>query len=205
MSNTIVLILCAFSKASLFFINIPFLLATPDDTTIASGVAKPKLHGHATTKIETKTLSAVPKSLEIISHDINETIAIIITTGTKYPLILSAIFAIGAFVLVASTTSLTISETVDSFPIFCASYLIVPSKFILPAITFEPFSLLTGMLSPVIKDSFICVIPSTIIPSTAIFSPGLQITISPFFIYFIVIMYSFLSFLSTSFLGLFVI
>ena len=32
----------------------------------------------------------------------------IITAGTKYPLTLSAILAIGAFVLVASTTNLTI-------------------------------------------------------------------------------------------------
>ena len=50
----------------------------------------------------------------------------------------------------------------------------------LPAITFEPFSLFTGTLSPVINDSLICVVPSVISPSTAIFSPGLHITISPF-------------------------
>ena len=68
--------------------------------------------------------------------NLNEIIAIednglnttkIITTGTKNPLILSAIFAIGAFVFVASTTNLTISETVDSLPIFSALYFIVPS------------------------------------------------------------------------------
>ena len=44
-------------------------------------------------------------------------IAIIITVGTKYPETLSAIFAIGAFVLLASITALTISDIVDSFPI----------------------------------------------------------------------------------------
>ena len=49
------------------------------------------------------------------------------TAGTKYPEILSAIFAIGAFVLLASITSLTISDTVDSFPIFSALYFINPS------------------------------------------------------------------------------
>ena len=84
--------------------------------------------------------------------------------------------------LVACATSLTISETVDSFPIFSALYFIVPSKFTLPAITFEPISLFTGLLSPVMNDSFICVLPSTTSPSTAIFSPGLQITMSPFWI-----------------------
>ena len=45
-----VLTLCAFSKLSLFFIRIPSLLATPEETTIASGVASPKLQGQATTK-----------------------------------------------------------------------------------------------------------------------------------------------------------
>lgn len=50
----------------------------------------------------------------------------------------------------------------------------------LPAITFAPFPLFTGTLSPVINDSFMCVVPSIISPSTAIFSPGLQITMSPF-------------------------
>ena len=41
--------------------------------------------------------------------------------------ILSAILAIGAFVAVAFATNLTISETVDSLPIFSALYFIVPS------------------------------------------------------------------------------
>ena len=50
----------------------------------------------------------------------------------------------------------------------------------LPAITLLPTSLLTGLLSPVINASSVWVLPFVIIPSTAIFSPGLQITISPF-------------------------
>lgn len=53
-------------------------------------------------------------------------IAIIITVGTKYPLTISASFAIGAFVLVASITSFTISDIVDSFPILSALYSIYP-------------------------------------------------------------------------------
>ena len=50
-----------------------------------------------------------------------------ITVGTKYPETLSVIFAIGTFVLLASTTNLTISDTVDSFPIFSALYSRYPS------------------------------------------------------------------------------
>ena len=127
MSKHIVFILCAFSNASLVFTNIPFLLAFPDEITIANGVARPKLHGHATTNIVTNMFIAVAKFLLIANHIINAIIAIIIIVGTKYPLILSVTFAIGALVFVASTTNLTISDTVDSFPIFSALYFIVPS------------------------------------------------------------------------------
>lgn len=59
----------------------------------------------------------------------------VITIGTNTPLTLSAILAIGAFVFVASTTSLTISDIVEFFPIFSALYKTSPSKFIAPATT----------------------------------------------------------------------
>ena len=52
---------------------------------------------------------------------------IAITTGTNIPDTLSAILLIFAFVLLASTTSLTISDIVDSFPILSALYSIYPS------------------------------------------------------------------------------
>ena len=95
--------------------------------TIASGVASPRLQGQATTNTVTKVLNAVPKSYPKIRYMAKLIIAITITIGTKYPEILSAILAIGAFVLLASTTNFTISDTVDSFPIFSALYFINPS------------------------------------------------------------------------------
>ena len=101
LSNTTVLIFEAFSNISLFFTNIPLLAHIPSLITIASGVAKPKLHGHATTNTVTNVLNAVPKSYPKIKYAIKLIIAIIITTGTKYPEIWSAILAIGAFVLLA--------------------------------------------------------------------------------------------------------
>ena len=127
LSNTIVFTLCAFSKASLFFISIPFLLDSPDAITIDKGVANPKLHGQATTKTDINTLIAHETSLFIAYHIIPDRTAIIIITGTNIPLILSAILAIGAFVEVASTTNFTISDTVEFLPIFSALYSIVPS------------------------------------------------------------------------------
>ena len=75
--------MCAFSRLSLFFIKIPSLLATPDDTTMASGVANPRLHGHATTKTVINTFMAKPKVWPITSHTIADTTANIIIAGTK--------------------------------------------------------------------------------------------------------------------------
>lgn len=126
-------ILEAFSNISLFFTNIPLLAHNPSLTTIASGVANPRLQGQATTNTVINVLNAVPKSYPKIKYTIKVTIAIAITDGTKYPEILSVIFAIGAFVLLASTTSFTYSDTVDSLPILSALYFINPSKFKLPA------------------------------------------------------------------------
>ena len=122
MSNIITFVFPAFSKVSLFFTSIPFVAHFPSLTTIASGVAKPRLQGHATTKTDINAFIALPNSNPNIKYTINVTTAIIITAGTKYELALSASFAIGAFVFVASTTSLTISDIVESFPIFSALY-----------------------------------------------------------------------------------
>ena len=47
-------IFSAFSRVSLFLTKIPLLAHTPSLTTIASGVASPKAHGHATTNTVTK-------------------------------------------------------------------------------------------------------------------------------------------------------
>ena len=118
---------CAFSNISLFFTNIPLLAHKPSLTTIASGVAKPKLQGHATTNIVTNVERAILKSCPKHKYTKNVIIAIIITVGTKYPETVSAILAIGAFVLLASITNLTISDIVDSFPIFSALYSKYPS------------------------------------------------------------------------------
>ena len=115
------------SKVSLDFTNIPLLLQFPIATTIASGVANPSAHGHATTKTLTRAKIDSFISFVIIKFKINDINAIINIAGTKYPLILSAILAIGAFVFVASTTIFTILEILESLPIFSALYSIYPS------------------------------------------------------------------------------
>ena len=76
-----------------------------------------------------------------------EIVAIPITVGTKYALILSASLAIGAFEPWASSTSLIIFDRVVSLPIASVLKVKLPFLLILPPITFELIVFSTGMLS----------------------------------------------------------
>ena len=71
---------------------------------MATGVASPNAHGQLITKTEIPLARAKPISFPSISQPIIVTIAIKITAGTNIPEILSATFAIGAFVAAASLT-----------------------------------------------------------------------------------------------------
>ena len=102
------------------------------------------------------------------------------TTGTNISDTLSATLAIGAFVADASLTICIICERVVSSPTLVASHLRNPELFIVAADTMSPGPLSTGMLSPVSADSSTALIPSSIIPSTGMLSPGRTTKISPF-------------------------
>ena len=96
-------------------------------TTIARGVASPSPQGQATTNIVTNVIKLCEKLFPNIKYIIKVIIAIKITDGTKNPDTLSAIFCIEVFVPVDSITNFTISDIVDSFPIFSALYSKYPS------------------------------------------------------------------------------
>ena len=83
-----------------------------------------------------------------------------------------------------------IFESVVSFPILFDFTFINPEKFIVPLCTKSPFLLSFGTLSPVKADSSIEASPSTMMPSTGIFSPGLIIKISSRLISSILIVFS---------------
>ena len=179
MSNTIVFILWVVSRASPPFISIPFSAPFPVPTIIAVGVARPSAHGQAITKTAINTVRENTTSFPDINHASPATIAITTTTGTKYPAIISASFAIGAFEPWASSTNLIICEIAVSLPTFSALNLIVPFLFILAPTTELPIFFSTGILSPVNIDSSTEVWPSITVPSTGILEPGLTIIISP--------------------------
>ena len=149
-------------------------------TIIATGVASPSAHGQLITSTDIPLASAKPKLCPAISHAIIVITAIVITAGTNTPDTLSATLAIGALVAAASLTICIICESVVSSPTLVARHFMKPDRLIVAADTLSSSALSTGILSPVRADSFTALLPSTTIPSTGIFSPGLTTNMSSF-------------------------
>ena len=120
LSSTTVFRLWAVSSASADLIRIPLVAPRPVPTMIAVGVASPRAHGQDTTSTAIPIDRANSRPYPASSQTTVETIAIVITIGTKTPLTLSASFAIGAFELVASSTRRTIWASAVSFPTLVA-------------------------------------------------------------------------------------
>ncbi len=179
LSNTMVSTKCSNSKLSADFIKMPFSAPFPVPTIIATGVANPNAHGHDITKTAIPIVNANSKLCPTSNHIIMVIKAIIITLGTNTPLTLSAIFDIGAFELLASSTNFMICESVVLSPTFVAFIFKYPFLLIVPETTLSPIVFSTGMLSPVILDWSTVEFPSSITPSTGILPPGLIVIMSP--------------------------
>ena len=158
--------------------RIPFFAPTPFPTMIATGVASPKAQGQLITKTATPRESAEENSAPLPSTMKNVSKATPITKGTKTAEILSAIREIGAFVAAALETISMIWERLVSFPTLRALPVIKPERFKVPAESFAPSSLSTGMDSPVSADSSTAVLPERTMPSTGICSPGFTRNVS---------------------------
>ena len=72
----------AFSNTSPLRKNIPFLAHKPFATTFTSGTARPKAHGHATTRIVTKCVRESAKDVPTSKCIMNVNMAITIIIGT---------------------------------------------------------------------------------------------------------------------------
>ena len=134
--------------------RIPDFAATPLPTIMATGVASPNAHGQLITRTETARAIAYPTVCPAMSQTTKVMTAIAITTGTKMPETLSAIFAIGALVAAASLTIRMICESVVSSPTLAARQTIKPDVLIVAEVTASPTVFSTGILSPVKADSF---------------------------------------------------
>ena len=117
LSRTTVLILWRVSKAWADLDKIPRLAPLPVPTIIAVGVASPKAQGQEITNTQIPIDKANSKLSPLNSQMIVAIIASVITIGTKIALILSAILAIGALELVASSTKFMIWAKVVFSPI----------------------------------------------------------------------------------------
>ena len=161
--------------------RIPCSAPKPVPTITAVGVASPRAQGQAMIRTVTAAAKAAVKAGA--GKRINQTTKVMTamtkTRGTKTPLTRSANLWIGAFDPWACSTSLTIWARTVSAPIRVALNWRLPDLLMVAPMTESPFFFSTGRDSPVTIDSSMALSPSTISPSTAIFSPGLTRITSP--------------------------
>ena len=157
----------------------PLVAPRPVPTMMAVGVARPSAHGQLMTSTEMACVSAVDTSLDSAIHKMNAATAMQMTTGTNTPAILSAIFSMGAFVDVASSTRRMMPASVVSAPTRSARMANHPVVFTVAPVTASPGRLPTGTLSPVMTDSSTTPSPSSTTPSTGTPSPAFTSSTSP--------------------------
>ena len=182
LSTTTVSTFSSVSSTSAFLMSTPSFAPRPIPTMIDIGVARPRAHGQAiisTATALTKAHARAGCSGAAMAHTKNVRMAITTTAGTKYPATRSATFWIGARLRWASATMFTICESTVSWPTFSATIRKEPVWLTVPPITGSSFCFSTGIGSPVIIDSSTVLLPSVILPSTGIFSPGRTRRMSP--------------------------
>ena len=179
LSSTTVSTRCAVSRLSPDLMRIPCSAPRPVPTIMAVGVARPSAHGQEITSTAIPDASAKLKVAPDSSQTMIVITAMVITTGTKIPLTLSASLAMGALLPPASSTNRMICDNVVSSPIRSAFIWKYPARLTVAPVTRSPAFFSTGMLSPVIADSSTVPVPSRITPSTGIPCPGFTITVSP--------------------------
>ena len=116
LSTAMTAILPVSSRASLVLNKMPFRAPTPLPTMMATGVARPRAHGHEMTSTEMARVSAKAISFDARSHPMTTRTAMPITAGTKTADTRSAIRAMGALVAAASDTRRMICASVVSSP-----------------------------------------------------------------------------------------
>ena len=96
--------------------SMPFRAPLPIPTIMATGVASPRAQGQEMTRTDIACMIASPTGAFKESHTMRVTRDMPKTTGTNTPDTLSASFAMGAFVALASLTIRMICERVVSSP-----------------------------------------------------------------------------------------
>ena len=145
----------------------------PVPTIIDVGVANPMAQGQAITSTAMNIRRAKGNGAAPIKYQASPAnVAMTMTVGTKYRLILSARLAMGALDPWASRTILMMRARTVSWPTRSATIRNIPFLFRVPPKTLSPFSFDTGRLSPVSMDSSTLECPFFTVPSTGTLSPG---------------------------------
>ena len=153
----------------------------PTPTMIDMGVARPSAQGQA--MMSTDTAATRPKvrrgSGPNMAQAAKARMATARTSGTNQAATRSVRRWIGARLRCACATICTICASMVSAPILSARMMSAPLPLMAPPINLSPVSLVTGMLSPVTKDSSTALRPDSTTPSTGILSPGRTRNSSP--------------------------
>ncbi len=144
-----------------------------------SGTARPNACGHAITRTATSrsVANTIPASAK--SQSTNVRVPAASAMPVRYRAALSeSIWSRDLLACASATRRITPAKKVCS-PILVTFTVRLPSPLIEPAITSASTDFDTGRDSPVIIDSSISDIPSTMTPSAGTFAPGLTSTMSP--------------------------
>ena len=150
----------------------PICAPRPTPTMIASGVARPRAHGHEMMRTATAAETARAESPVARSHTTKVAIAKAMTMGTKMAEMRSARRCTCALPVCASSTMRAICASIVSAPTRVASTVSAPSVAMVPPTTPVPSRTATGADSPVTREASTAASPSTTMPSVAMVSPG---------------------------------
>ncbi len=167
------------SRTSGPLMRMPSWAPRPVPTISAVGVARPRAHGQAMIRTATAAVKAAV-GLSVISSQVTQVpSARASTTGTKTPEIRSASRCTSALPFCASSTSRAIRASWVSAPTRVASTTRRPEVLTVAPVTKSPTPASTGTDSPVSMEASTAELPSTTVPSVAIFSPGRTTNRSP--------------------------
>ena len=179
LSNTTVSTRRVVSSTSGPLIRMPSWAPRPVPTISAVGVARPRAHGQAMISTDTAAVNAAVSPSPVPAQNPNVATASAITIGTKMPEIRSASRWAWALPFCASSTRRAIWASCVSAPTLVAATTSRPPALTVAPTTASPGPTSTGTDSPVTIDASTAEVPSTIVPSVAIFSPGRTTKWSP--------------------------
>ena len=181
LSNRILSICRAASKLSASLMRMPCSAPLPMPTMMAVGVASPSAQGQAMMSTVTKANRPCVKPSDgaSVHHKANERRAMPMMAGTNMAAMRSTNRCTGALLPCASCTMRMMWASTVSAPTFSARKRNEPRWLMVPANTCDPSRLATGTGSPLSMLSSMYELPETMVPSTAIRSPGRTETVCP--------------------------